>query len=153
MSLFAGSKPIPSLLSLPHICFLYLSEPPGIFSKLPFVLAAPLKITHQVATVLAALMVRVYHPPEFIMVQVRYRPYKYISSNNELHERTRLAYQLLRLCGLLVGFAGARLSSTGITLGIVSFAMKLGPDHLFVRIAKRSSLFNINSGDKYLNST
>lgn len=65
-----GSKPTASLRSLPHIRFLYLSQPPKAVSKLPFVLGAPIKITHQISTVLAALMVRINHPPEFIMVQV-----------------------------------------------------------------------------------
>jgi beta-1,4-mannosyltransferase len=66
-----GSKAIPSLLSMPHVRFLYLSELPAFFSKLPFTLLAPIKVMHQLMTVLVALFVRISNPPEFIMVQVR----------------------------------------------------------------------------------
>ena len=65
-----GSTPTASLRSLPHMRFLYLSQPPKVVSRLPFVFAAPIKIIHQISTVLAALMVRITHPPEFIIVQV-----------------------------------------------------------------------------------
>ena len=65
-----GSKPTASLRSLPHIRFLYLSQPPKVVSRLPFVFAAPIKIIHQISTVLTALMVRIKYPPEFVVVQV-----------------------------------------------------------------------------------
>jgi beta-1,4-mannosyltransferase len=66
-----GSKPIPSLLSIPHIHFLYLSSPPKLFTKLPFIISAPIKIVLQIATVLTALLLYIPLSPEFILVQVR----------------------------------------------------------------------------------
>ena len=66
-----GSKLIPSLLRIPHVHELYLSELPKIFKKLPFTLFAPLKVAVQVVTILVALIISIPHPPEYIMVQVR----------------------------------------------------------------------------------
>lgn len=66
-----GSKPVPSLLSLPHVHFLYLPNSPRPIPGLPFVLTAPRKVIHQVFSILNALLLRIPHPPEFIVVQVR----------------------------------------------------------------------------------
>jgi beta-1,4-mannosyltransferase len=66
----AGSKPVPSLLSLPDVHFLYLSQPPPFLRKLPFVIFAPIKIAQQVFSILCALLWRIPHPPEFLLVQV-----------------------------------------------------------------------------------
>jgi beta-1,4-mannosyltransferase len=70
--LVLGSKPVPSLLSLPHVHFLYLSQPPPVLRNLPFTVFAPIKIAQQVLTILHALLWRVPHPPEFILVQVSF---------------------------------------------------------------------------------
>ena len=66
----AGSKPIPSLLSLPHVHFLYISQSPPSLRKLPFIAFAPLKIAQQILSILYALLWRIPRPPEFILVQV-----------------------------------------------------------------------------------
>ncbi len=66
-----GSRPVPSLLSIPHVHFLYLPTPSNIFHGLPFVLSAPSKVIHQVFSILNALLFRIPQPPEFIIVQVR----------------------------------------------------------------------------------
>ena len=66
-----GAKPIPSLLSIPHVRFLYLSQPPKYISSWPFVIAAPRKVLHQVFSIMHTLLVRIPNPPEFIVVQVR----------------------------------------------------------------------------------
>jgi beta-1,4-mannosyltransferase len=66
----AGSKPVPSLLSLPHVHFLYLPQPPLFLRKLPFVIFAPIKIAQQIFSILYALLWRIPRPPEFILVQV-----------------------------------------------------------------------------------
>ncbi len=65
-----GSDPIPALKRLPHVHFVYLSEPPSFLSKIPFVVSAPFKISLQIATILYALLFQVFDPPEFILVQV-----------------------------------------------------------------------------------
>jgi len=66
----SGSKPILSLTSLSNIRLCYLSEPPPLVMRIPFVLAAPIKILYQIATILYALVFDIPRPPEFIMVQV-----------------------------------------------------------------------------------
>jgi beta-1,4-mannosyltransferase len=68
---YDGARPIPSLLALPHVHFLYLPAPPALVRALPFVLLAPLKIVHQCLSVLYTLLVRIPAPPEFLLVQVR----------------------------------------------------------------------------------
>ena len=65
-----GSKPVPSLLCLPHVHFLYLSQLPPSLRKLPLIIFAPVKIIQQVISTLHALFWRILHPPEFILVQV-----------------------------------------------------------------------------------
>ncbi len=65
-----GSKPVPTLLSLPHVHFLYLSQPPPFLRDLPFIVFAPLKVAQQVLSILHALLWRIPRPPEFILVQV-----------------------------------------------------------------------------------
>jgi len=67
---YEGSKPVPSLLSLPHIHFLYLWQLPPSLRKLPFIIFAPVKISQQVISILHTLFWRIPHPPEFILVQV-----------------------------------------------------------------------------------
>lgn len=66
----AGSEPVPSLLGLSHVHFLYLSQPLPSLRKLPFVIFAPIKIAQQIFSVLHALLWCIPHPPEFILVQV-----------------------------------------------------------------------------------
>ncbi|KAH9075745.1 hypothetical protein EDB83DRAFT_1813982 [Lactarius deliciosus] len=67
---YGGSKPVPSLLSLPHVHFLYLSQLPPSLRNLPFIFFAPIKIAQQVMSILHTLLWRIPHPPEFILVQV-----------------------------------------------------------------------------------
>ena len=64
------STPALSLTSLPHVQLCYLPEPPAFLRKVPFILAAPVKILHQVASILRTLLFTLSSPPEFIMVQV-----------------------------------------------------------------------------------
>lgn len=61
---YKGSKLIISLTSLSNIKLSYLSESPPLF-----VLAAPIKIMHQIAAILYTLVVKIPCTPEFIMVQ------------------------------------------------------------------------------------
>ncbi|KAI9572571.1 glycosyltransferase family 33 protein [Boletus coccyginus] len=115
---YRESKPTHSLISLPHVRLCYLSEPPSFLRKVPFVLAAPVKILHQATSVLYTLMFSISLPPEFIMVQ---NPPSIPS----------LA---------LVWIAGRVRSSKIIidwhNLGYSILALKLGTSHPFVKIAK-----------------
>ena len=67
---FTGSSPIPSLERL-NVELLYLTETPKLLQKAPFLLVAPIKIFIQVISILCTLLIRIPHPPEYIMVQVR----------------------------------------------------------------------------------
>ena len=71
---FVGTRPIPSLLSLPRVRFCYLPDPPRTIPGTPFLLSAPRKVASQIFSILEALLVRVPNPPEFIIVQVRLAP-------------------------------------------------------------------------------
>ena len=64
------------MLSLPRVRIFYLTEPPKLLRRLPFIIGGPLKVLRQVAEILYTLSVRVPHPPEFILVQVRYISYE-----------------------------------------------------------------------------
>jgi beta-1,4-mannosyltransferase len=66
-----GSKPIPSLETLPKIQLRYLPEPPTVLKSLPFIIAAPFKIAHQIGSILKELLIRIPEPPEYLLVQVR----------------------------------------------------------------------------------
>lgn len=69
----SGSSLTKSLRTQPNFRAVYLSEPLSIVAKLPFVFSAPIKVIHQICTVLVALMIRVGRPPQFILVQVSER--------------------------------------------------------------------------------
>src|SRR6266550_208224 len=64
--LFLGSRPIPLLEGHQRVHFHYLSEPPPFLKHMPFVLAAPIKVIHQIFGILVALLVRVSDAPEYI---------------------------------------------------------------------------------------
>ncbi|KIM84705.1 glycosyltransferase family 33 protein [Piloderma croceum F 1598] len=115
---YPGSKPIPSLLSLPHIHFLYLSSPPKPLTHLPFLLSAPIKITLQIISVLSALLIRIPQPPEFILVQ------------------NPPSIPTLALVWLVGWLRGSKIIIDWHNLGYSILALKLGPDHLLVRISK-----------------
>ncbi len=103
-TILLGSKPIPSLLSMPRVKILYLNEQPAYLRGLPFIIAGPLKVVRQIVDIFHALFVRIPHPPEFILVQVR-GELLIPDMCTELRrrcaskDRTRLVYQHLPLCG------------------------------------------------------
>jgi hypothetical protein len=67
----SGSKPIPALERLPKLRLRYIPEPPNFITRLPFILAGPLKVLHQITAVLIVLLFLIRVPPEFILVQVK----------------------------------------------------------------------------------
>ncbi|KZT68760.1 glycosyltransferase family 33 protein [Daedalea quercina L-15889] len=115
---YAGAKPVPSLLSIPHVRFLYLSQPPKYIASWPFALAAPRKVLHQVLSILNTLLVRIPHPPEFIIVQ------------------NPPSIPTLALVWLVARLRGSKVIIDWHNLGYSILALKLGNRHIFVRIAK-----------------
>ncbi|KAH7908258.1 glycosyltransferase family 33 protein [Hygrophoropsis aurantiaca] len=116
---YQGSKPIPSLTSLPHIHFCYLPEPPSFLAKVPFIFAAPVKILHQIITILYTLLCELPHPPEFILVQ------------------NPPSIPTLALVWLVGHIRGSKVIIDWHNLGYSILALKLGKLHPFVRIAKQ----------------
>ncbi|OSD05625.1 glycosyltransferase family 33 protein [Trametes coccinea BRFM310] len=116
---YRGSKPIPSLLSLPRINILYLSEPPSYLRGLPFIIAGPLKVLSQVIDILRTLLERIPHPPEFILVQ------------------NPPSIPTLAVVWLVSRLRGSKVIIDWHNLGYSILALKLGEQHAFVRLAKR----------------
>ncbi|KAF9454934.1 glycosyltransferase family 33 protein [Macrolepiota fuliginosa MF-IS2] len=115
---YGGSKPIPALERLPKLRLHYLPEPPNITRKLPFILAAPIKVLHQIISVLVVLVVLIKVPPEFILVQ------------NPPSIPTLLLVQFvgkIRGCKVIIDWHN---------LGYSILALKAGKNHPLVQIAK-----------------
>ncbi|KAH9994383.1 glycosyltransferase family 33 protein [Russula vinacea] len=115
---YQGSKPVPTLLSLPRTHFLYLSQPPPFLRKLPFIVSAPVKILQQLLSILYALLWRIPHPPEFILVQ------------------NPPSIPTLALVWLVGALRGSKVIIDWHNLGYSILALKLGSDHIFVKLAK-----------------
>ncbi|KAH8992081.1 hypothetical protein EDB92DRAFT_1859717, partial [Lactarius akahatsu] len=115
---YEGSKPVPSLLSLPHVHFLYLSQLPPSLRNLPFIFFAPIKIAQQVMSILHTLLWRIPHPPEFILVQ---------------NPPSIPTLPLVWLAGTLLG---SKVIIDWHNLGYSILALNLGPNHIFVKLAK-----------------
>ncbi|KAI0697447.1 glycosyl transferases group 1-domain-containing protein [Cytidiella melzeri] len=113
-----GSKPIPSLLSLPRVRFLYLPDPPRTIPGSPFLAAAPRKVILQIFYILEALLVRVPHPPEFILVQ------------------NPPSFPSLALVWLVGWLRGSKVIIDWHNLGYSILALKLRPGHVAVRVAE-----------------
>lgn len=54
----------------PRVRFCYLSELPRALRGLPFILLAPVKIVHQVLSIIYTFFIEISTPPEYIIVQV-----------------------------------------------------------------------------------
>ncbi|KAG9314728.1 mannosyltransferase, partial [Chiua virens] len=115
---YRESTPVPSLASLPHVQLCYLSEPPSFLREVPFILAAPVKILHQVTTILYTLMFKISSPPEFIIVQ------------------NPPSIPTLALVWLVGRVRSGKVIIDWHNLGYSILALKLGPSHPFVKIAK-----------------
>ncbi|KAI9512299.1 mannosyltransferase [Russula earlei] len=115
---YKGSKPVPSLLSLPHVHFLYLSQPPPFLRKLPFIVSAPFKIVQQVLSMIYILFWHIPYPPEFIVVQ------------------NPPSIPTLAFVWLVGTLRGCKVIIDWHNLGYSILALKLGSDHILVKLAK-----------------
>lgn len=104
---------------MPNVNVHYLPDPPTFPVLLPFVFTAPIKVLQQIVWTLFVLFIRIWEPPEFILVQ------------NPPTIPTLLIAQLaghLRGCKVIIDWHN---------LGFSVLALKIGDDHLFVKIAAR----------------
>ncbi|PVF96293.1 hypothetical protein CPB86DRAFT_860982 [Serendipita vermifera] len=119
---YEGSTPLPSLLAMSHVNFLYIPEPPKFISKLPrmlFILVAPIKIAFQVWGIMDAFMFKIQHPPQFILVQ------------------NPPSIPTLALVQLVSWLRGSQVIIDWHNLGYTILAMRLGEKSLLVALAKR----------------
>ncbi|KAL9716021.1 mannosyltransferase [Leucoagaricus gongylophorus] len=115
---YYGSKPIPALERLPKLRLRYLPDSPTAFRRLPFILAGPLKVLHQIFAILIVLVFLIRVPPEFILVQ------------NPPSVPTLLIVQFvakIRGCKVIIDWHN---------LGYSILALKIGKTHLLVGIAR-----------------
>ncbi|KAF5338445.1 hypothetical protein D9758_012231 [Tetrapyrgos nigripes] len=115
---YGGSKPIPSLETLPKIQLCYLPEPPIFLKSLPFIVTAPFKIAHQIVSILNELLIRIPEPPEYLVVQ------------------NPPSIPTLALVALVGRIRGCKVIIDWHNLGYSILALRLGNEHLFVKIAK-----------------
>ncbi|RXW12554.1 hypothetical protein EST38_g13298, partial [Candolleomyces aberdarensis] len=113
-----GSDLTPALERLPRVQARYLPEPPIIVKFLPFVVAAPIKIIHQVVSILLVLLVYIEKPPEFLVVQ---------------NPPSIPSLALVQLVGRI---RGSKVIIDWHNLGYSILALKVGEKHPFVRIYK-----------------
>ncbi|KAG7090742.1 hypothetical protein E1B28_009832 [Marasmius oreades] len=115
---YRGSKPIPALERLPNIQLCYLPEPPPILKCIPFMIAAPFKILHQVITILRELLVNIPQAPEYIMVQ------------------NPPSIPTLALATLVSRLRGCKVIIDWHNTGYSILALKLHKKHPYVRLAR-----------------
>ncbi|TRM62853.1 glycosyl transferases group 1-domain-containing protein [Schizophyllum amplum] len=114
---YKGSRVIPSLERLPKVQLHYLAEPPTWLSRLPFVIAAPFKIFHQVLTILVVLIVDIEAAPEFLLVQ------------------NPPSIPTLAIVWIVSRIRGSKVIIDWHNLGYSILALKLGENHIYVRIS------------------
>ncbi|KAH6917156.1 beta-1,4-mannosyltransferase [Coprinopsis sp. MPI-PUGE-AT-0042] len=115
---YGGSDVIPALERLPRVKIRHLPEPPAFLRKLPFILFAPFKIVQQFVAIFFILLVIIEKPPEFLLVQ------------NPPSIPTLLIVQLV------ARIRGSKVIIDWHNLGYSILALRLGDEHLFVRIYK-----------------
>ncbi|KAI5120229.1 hypothetical protein M0805_000043 [Coniferiporia weirii] len=128
---FAGSTPIPSLERL-NVQLVHLSETPSGLKNLPFLLLAPLKIAVQICSILYTLLVLIPHPPEYIMVQ------------------NPPSIPTLALVQLVCKIRGSKLIIDWHNLGYSILALRLGNDHILVKVARKFEQFFGRTADIHL---
>ncbi|GLB36587.1 putative glycosyl transferases group 1 [Lyophyllum shimeji] len=114
---YGGSKPIPALERLPKVHIHHLPELPKFLRTLPFIIFAPIKIVHQIASILFVLLVRISKPPEFILVQ------------------NPPTIPTLALVWLVGRIRGSKVIIDWHNLGYSILALRVGKHHPFVKLA------------------
>ncbi|RDB29215.1 Chitobiosyldiphosphodolichol beta-mannosyltransferase [Hypsizygus marmoreus] len=115
---YRGSKPIPALERLPRVQLRYLPKPPKHLGRmLPFTLFAPIKILHQIASILYVALIQIPKPPEFILVQ------------------NPPTIPTLALVWLVGRIRGSKVIIDWHNLGYSILALKVGKKHPFVKFA------------------
>ncbi|EAU92942.2 beta-1,4-mannosyltransferase [Coprinopsis cinerea okayama7 len=115
---YGGSDVIPALERLPRVQIRHLPDPPWILKKLPFVVAAPFKILHQLTAILLILLVYIEKPPEFLLVQ------------------NPPSIPTLAIVQLVARIRGSKVIIDWHNLGYSILALRLGQNHIFVRISE-----------------
>lgn len=98
--------------------FIYLTNAQSVLGHLPFLVLAPIKVLLQVYTILDALLFKIPHPPEFILVQ------------------NPPTIPTLALVLLVSKLRGCKVIIDWHNLGYSILALKLGDHHILVKIAK-----------------
>ncbi|KAI0791809.1 beta-1,4-mannosyltransferase [Abortiporus biennis] len=113
-----GSTPILSLLEHPKVHFLYLPSHHELFPRAPFLISAPHKVLRQIVVILNALLYRIPHPPEYIVVQ------------------NPPSIPTLALVWLVSVIRGSKVIIDWHNLGFSILALRLGSQHPLVHIAE-----------------
>ncbi|KAG6902990.1 hypothetical protein C0995_008563 [Termitomyces sp. Mi166 len=115
---YGGSKLIPSLERQSKVQIRHLSDPPKFLgSVLPFILYGPIKVLHQVYSLLFVLLVQIAQAPEFILVQ------------------NPPTIPTLPIIWLVEKITGSKVIIDWHNLGYSILALRLGNGHPFVKIA------------------
>ncbi|KAG6869042.1 hypothetical protein C0993_004715 [Termitomyces sp. T159_Od127] len=115
---YGGSKPILSLERQSKVQIHHLSELPKFLgSVLPFILYGPIKVLHQVYSLLFVLLVQLGQSPEFILVQ---------------NPPTIPTLAVIWLVGKMTG---SKVIIDWHNLGYSILALRLGNEHPFVKTA------------------
>jgi len=139
----SGSKPIPSLKRLPRVRIRHIPELPKIFRVLPYLIIAPLKVVHQTISILLCLLFWIEVPPEFIIVQVSYFGWTLYSISLP-NSKNPPSIPTLALVQLVARARGSKVIIDWHNLGYSILALRLGNDHILVRVAKWSdSVFRL----------
>jgi len=115
---YRGSNPTPALLSASNVQFFYLAQLPPFFSRLPFIIAAPIKIIHQALAIFVTLQFMIPNTSEFIIAQ------------------NPPSIPTLVVIWLLSCVRSTKVIIDWHNLGYTILALKLGETHPLVRMAQ-----------------
>jgi beta-1,4-mannosyltransferase len=131
----AGSKPTTALLSAPRAQFFYLAQLPPLFSHLPFVIVAPLKIIHQLIAILITILFTIPNTPEFIIAQVRVS-HSHTDQGSLTAQKNPPSIPTLVVMWFLSYVTSTKVIIDWHNLGYTILALKLGETHPAVTMAK-----------------